>query len=83
MLFIKKRIIEEANYIIKHNATLRETAKHFKLGKSTIHKDMNERLKNINIDLYLEIKDIMTEHIKTKHLKGGEATKKRYKSIKV
>ena len=57
MLFIKKRIIEEANYIIKHNATLRETAKHFKLGKSTIHKDMNDRLKNINTELKVIVVD--------------------------
>lgn len=82
MFIIKTRIINEANYIIKNNATLRDAAKYFKLGKSTIHKDMNDKLKKIDVNLYIQVRNIMEEHIKIRHIKGGEVTKKRYKKMR-
>ncbi|NLL01969.1 MAG: stage III sporulation protein D [Mollicutes bacterium] len=81
MFNIKNRIINEALYILKNNATLRETAKEFNLGKSTIHKDMSIRLKNIDLNLYEKIKEIMDNHLRLRHIKGGEVTKKRYQSL--
>jgi len=79
VFFIKKRIISEALYIINNNATIREAAKHFSISKSTVHKDLNERLINIDYDLYKEIRSIFDQHIKVRHIKGGEITKQKYK----
>ena len=82
MFFIKKRIISEALYIKEHNATIRRTAKAFNISKSTVHKDITERLKLINHNLYLEIQTILKEHLKTRHLKGGEETRKKYQLLR-
>ena len=81
MFNIKTRILKEAKYIIENNATLRETAKKFNLGKSTIHKDMSEKLKEFDKNLYNQIQEIMTNHIRIRHINGGEVTKKRYQSL--
>ncbi len=72
---IIKRVDDIANHIIKTKDTLRETAKKFKVSKSTVHKDMQDRLKVIDTNKYLKIKKIMKEHIETRHIKGGESTR--------
>ena len=72
---IIKRVNDIADYIINTKNTIRETAKIFNVSKSTVHKDMQERLYIINIDKYNEIKKIMNEHIETRHIKGGESTR--------
>lgn len=76
---IKERIYKEAQYIIKTNQTLRELTKVFNISKSTIHKDLKDRLKLLDLSLYKEVQKIFQNHIKTRHIKGGEATKKKYK----
>ena len=82
MLTITKKIIdrvlEESIYILKTESTIRDTARIFKVSKSTVHKDMSERLKDIDNNLYLEIEKLMKKHIDTRHIKGGEATKYKY-----
>ena len=78
---IKKRVISEANYMINTNKTIREIAKEYKVSKSTVHKDFKDRLKNIDKGLYKKIKVIINKHIKTRHIKGGESTKKKYQKI--
>lgn len=75
---ITKRVINEAEYMKKTNKTLREIAKVFGVSKSTVHKDLKERLKNINYTLFLEVATILKHHIETRHIKGGESTKKKY-----
>ena len=75
---IRNRVIEEANYIITTNKTIRELVDIYKVSKSTIHKDLHERLKDININLYNKVNDIMVYHNKIKHLRGGNATKIKY-----
>ena len=72
---IIKRVNDIADYIINTKNTIRETAKIFNVSKSTVHKDMQERLYIINIDKYNEVKKIMNEHIETRHIKGGESTR--------
>ena len=79
---IKKRIIEEAYYMINTNKTVREIAKVFNISKSTIHNDLHERLKYINLELYNEIKRILNYHKKTRHIRGGHSTKKKYEKLK-
>jgi putative DeoR family transcriptional regulator (stage III sporulation protein D) len=62
--------------------TIREAAKYFNVSKSTVHKDLHERLINVNKNLYNKIKNIMQDHIETRHIKGGESTKLKYKVTK-
>lgn len=74
----EERIRNEASYIIKTKQTVRQLAKKFKVSKSTIHKDLHERLKNIDYDLYVEVDKILKYHAKIRHLRGGESTKQKY-----
>ena len=73
--YIIKRVLEIADYIIDTKDTIRETAKKFNISKSTVHKDLQERLSQIDINKYNVVKKIMDEHIETRHLKGGESTR--------
>ena len=75
---IKERVYKEAYYILKTKKTLRELSKVFNLSKSTIHKDLKDRLKSIDLTLYKEVNKIFQMHLKSRHIKGGEATKKKY-----
>ncbi len=76
---ISRRVIDEAEYIIKTNNTIRDIAKVFKVSKSTVHKDLHDRLIDIDKNLYLRVSDILQYHIDIRHIRGGESTKKRYK----
>ncbi len=79
---IYKRVIEEANYIIKTKDTIREIAKIKKLSKSTIHKDLHERLLYIDEKLYEKVKEILDYHTMIRHINGGNATKIKYKNLR-
>lgn len=72
------RVKEEALYIIKTKKTIREAAKYFKIGKSTIHKDMQQKLIHISPELNEKVQKILEQHRKERHIKGGIATKKVY-----
>ena len=78
---ISKRVLEEANYILKTKDTIRETAKKFKVSKSTVHKDLQERLYKIDKYLSEQIKEILKYHIEIRHIRGGQSTKKKYLKI--
>lgn len=75
---IMKRVLEEANYIIKTGKTIREIANEFKVSKSTVHKDLHERLLEIDAELYESVDKILKYHIDIRHIRGGESTKKKY-----
>lgn len=72
------RVKEEAKYIIDTKKTIREVAEHFGISKSTIHKDMQERLVRISLDLYKQVRVVLDEHLEIRHIKGGETTKQKY-----
>ena len=76
------RILEESYYIAETGATVRATAKIFGVGKSTVHKDVTKKLKNIDKDLYLAVKKVLKINLQERHIRGGEATRRKYKSIK-
>ena len=78
---ITKRVILEAEYMIETGKTLREIAKVFGVSKSTVHKDLKDRLKSIDNGLYLEIQKILKYHTDIRHIKGGESTKKKYLNL--
>ena len=76
---IIKRVLDEAKYMVETNYTIREIANVFKVSKSTVHKDLRERLLYINKNIYLIVSDILHYHIDIRHIKGGQSTKKKYK----
>jgi len=80
---IYKRTLKEAEMIIKSKKTLRELANELNIGKSTIHKDMQIRLKAIDFDKYQQVQAIFREHINIRHLHGGESTRKKYQKNKI
>ncbi len=75
---ISKRVKEEANFILKTGYTIREIAKKFSVSKSTVHKDLNERLHKIDLNLYKKVKVILDYHINIRHIRGGESTRRKY-----
>lgn len=81
-LDINERILEEAKYILETGKTVRELACHFKVSKSTVHKDLHERLENVDKNLYIEVDKILKYHTDIRHLRGGESTKMKYLKIK-
>lgn len=79
---IINRVLDETNYIIETKQTIREVAREFNVSKSTVHKDLSERLKILNKALHEEIERLMQEHIEVRHIKGGESTKQKYLKLK-
>ena len=78
---IEQRAEELAVYIIENHATVRAAAKQFGVSKSTVHKDVSERLENINHSLYLQAKEILEQNKAERHIRGGIATRRKYKGI--
>lgn len=76
--YIEERAICIANYIIENNATVRQTAKQFGISKSTVHKDVTERLMQINPTLAKEARKVLDVNKSERHIRGGLATKEKY-----
>jgi len=76
--YIEERTIKIANYIIDNNATVRSAAKIFGISKSTIHKDMTQRLPAISKSLSNEVRKVLNTNLAQRHIRGGEATKKKH-----
>ena len=76
----KDRCVVLGLYIVENNATVRATAKRFGISKSTVHKDVTQTLKNINRSLYLDVKSVLMKNKEERHLRGGEATKLKYRA---
>lgn len=81
MELITNRVINEAEYMVNTKKTIREIAKYFCVSKSTVHIDLNKRLKGINYELYKRVKTILKYHIQIRHIRGGEATRKKYEKL--
>ncbi len=79
--YIEERAIDFANYIVDHEATVRATAKHFNISKSTVHKDITTKLNHINLSLYSQVKEILDKNKAQRHIRGGLATKKKYAQL--
>ncbi|MBQ2202471.1 MAG: sporulation transcriptional regulator SpoIIID [Clostridia bacterium] len=80
--WFEDRICEEASYIITHKATVRDAAKALCIGKSTIHKDVTDRLKSINPGLYGSVREVLNTNKAERHLRGGKATHDKYASLR-
>lgn len=75
---IEERAVDIANYIVEHNATVRQTAKQFGISKSTVHKDVTDRLLQINPSLAERARIVLDLNKSERHIRGGMATKEKY-----
>lgn len=80
--YIEERALEIANFIIESNATVREAAKQYKVSKSTVHKDVSERLPVINSAAAAEVRRVLDHNKAERHIRGGKATCLKYKDTR-
>lgn len=78
---MEERACDMALYIIENRATVRAAARKFGISKSTVHKDLSERLPSFNHSLYEQVKQVLDENKAERHIRGGIATRKKYKGI--
>ena len=76
--YIEQRAVEIANYIIDYNATVRQTAKKFGISKSTVHKDVTDRLQQVNPTLAARARVVLDVNKSERHIRGGMATREKY-----
>lgn len=79
---IEKRVLRAAEHIAQTGATVRQTARLLRVSKSTVHKDMETRLKQLSEPLYQEVLQVFARNKAERHLRGGEATRKRYAQLR-
>lgn len=79
---IEERVRNEASFVLSTNMTIREISKYFNVSKSTTHKDLKERLLEIDEETYNKVKDIFEDHIKVRHIRGGQSTRMKYLNMK-
>ena len=80
--YMEERVIESAIYIIEHNATVRQTAKQFGVSKSTVHKDISQRLEKISPSLHQQVRRVLERNKQERHIRGGMATKEKYEQLR-
>ncbi|MBQ8395151.1 MAG: sporulation transcriptional regulator SpoIIID [Clostridia bacterium] len=76
--YIEERVLQCAEYIVETGCTVRACSAHFSVSKSTVHKDVSERLKYIDADLYEKVRKVLTLNLNERHIRGGIATKEKY-----
>ena len=76
-----QRCVTLGLYLVEHNMTVRAVAKEFGISKSTVHKDVTVTLKKVNRALYAQVKKVLDKNKMERHLRGGEATKKKYENL--
>lgn len=76
---IAQRAVHLAQYIIENDATVRDAAKRFGISKSTVHKDLTERLRSVDRGLFAQAREVLERNKAERHLRGGEATRKKYR----
>ena len=80
--YIRKRVLDICQHILESKHTVRQAAIVFSVSKSTVHKDMIERLPLINKKMASQVRVILEENKAERHIRGGEATRKKYKNVK-
>ena len=79
---VEDRAVELGEYIINNNSTVRNAAKKFGISKSTVHTDVTMRLKSISPSLYCDVRKILDENKAQRHIRGGKATREKYKNLR-
>lgn len=77
----KERCVILASYLVENQTTVRVVASKFGISKSTVHKDITQNLKKVNLPLYREVQLVLNKNKNERHIRGGEATKKKYKKL--
>ena len=72
------RVLKVSNYMIETGDTVRQLAKVFNISKSTVHKDLSERLLEIDVNLYQRVNEILQYHSSVRHIRGGESTRRKF-----
>ena len=80
---MEERACKVAVYMIETGATVRSAAKHFGISKSTVHKDLSQRLKQYNFALYLQARQVLDLNKQERHIRGGMATKRKYEQRRI
>ncbi len=78
--YIEERTMEIANYIVERNATVRQTAKQFGISKSTVHKDVSQRIVQLSPTLAEQVRQVLDRNKSERHIRGGLATREKYRS---
>ena len=76
--YIEQRAVKCAEYIIATGCTVRVCSAHFSISKSTVHKDVSERLKYIDLQLYERVRKVLDQNLNERHIRGGMATREKY-----
>ena len=79
--YISERVIKEGEYIIETCSTVRAAAAHFNISKSSVHKDVTERLKSIDYLLFQNVRKVLDKNLSERHIRGGLATRNKYKKV--
>ena len=79
--YIEERVLEVAEYLLSSRATVREAARKYRVSKSTVHKDMTERLPRMNTDLATDVKAVLEQNKAERHIRGGQATRMKYRHL--
>lgn len=78
--YIEQRVLKCAEYIVETGCTVRACSAHFSISKSTVHKDVSERLQYIDAVLYEQVRKILNLNLSERHIRGGNATKEKYEN---
>ncbi len=76
--YIEERVLKCAEYIVETGCTVRACSAHFSISKSTVHKDVAERLKFLDIDLFERVREVLNLNLSERHIRGGMATRDKY-----
>ncbi len=79
--YIEERVLKCAEYIVETGCTVRACSAHFSISKSTVHKDVSERLKYVDDGLFEEVRRVLNLNLSERHIRGGMATQKKYKTV--
>ena len=79
----KERCVTLGTYLVENKATVRAVAAHFGISKSTVHKDVTQTLKGVNKSLYQKVKEVLNINKCERHIRGGEATRNKYRNERV
>ena len=77
--YMERRAVRCAEYILETKATVRDCAAHFNISKSTVHKDVAERLAEIDPSLFAQVRTVLEKNLAERHIRGGDATRRKYR----
>lgn len=78
----RERSVVLGEYLLEHCATVREAARVFGISKSTVHKDVSDRLRHVNNALWMQVQELLNKNKQERHLRGGEATRQKYTAVR-